>query len=396
MKIKILTVLALLYLCTVPSIAKCDQYYRPEINVGKYQPIGTLAPISHIPKPHSSKASKAIILIPGLNGVKLTDELFEWRALWNYWTSEVDQNIQEDYMLFVFRYDGWNSLLKSANKLSSAINDVLVTHPNIEEIVFVGYSQGGIIARIIQGHNPNIETLTSKTITLATGHHGAVAFSDKLMSDILKSSRGIVGLRDKLVLKLLRKWYHNGLREQSWDNFDNAVPKSANYTVPSDTSHILSLPVNQSKFIAYGSYFYPPTPKNWEDRLKFIAQESIPRLFFRSSAGQVEMSRSKWRPIYRDETKAFRYSVGTTDGVVQLSSTLWLRNCPKDEKSPDHLQAIFPFGNFCGSDGVKHRVFKNMSHLDWRKPPTRKLKDLAHKKQPSKALYQWIIDDILD
>lgn len=370
------------------SQAKC---YTPNIIVGEKQLIGTLAPISISEIKNNKQADTAIILIPGLNSVNLSKELYEWRNYWDNWNKYKNNSLDKTkYNHFVFRYNGWDSIYNSSDTLAQSLQEVLDTHSNIKELILVGYSQGGIIARIIDGKYSSLSKKISKIITLASPHHGSLVTTQPFADDILQAG-GLKKLRYKIIKDASKKRYKHVFKEQAWDNFDGTVPKSVNYQVPAETLK-LHMPTDFNKYIVYGSYITPKYPQNYEQGLHFIFRELIPRNFFRSYAGQLELNKRSVYRLYPDETEAFRETVRLNDGIIQLASAIWLTECT-DQPNNKFLKNIFTKSNYC-KNAKEIRVFKRLTHLQWRRPPSYKLQDLANPDKPSKTLYDWLIQDI--
>ena len=378
-----------------------NKIYYPEVATGKYQKIGTLTQICTGKKllEINKNADTAIILVPGLNSVKLSNCLYEWGDFWKVWQKRPE--IQAKYKLLVFRYDGWDSLYNSSDILTQGIHEFLKQETEIKYLIFIGYSQGGIIPRIILSKNQDLNNITLGVITLATDHQGATILSEKLQRDIIKKEILPTKPKNLLALEVLKSRYKYAFKEQAWTNFDSGIPKSANYTPPVEALNI-PVPENTSqKFITYGSYFYSTDPfVNLGRFINFIFDEAIPKnIFLDSKAGQHWLNRIMRTKIYADEKPEFRAHMAKNDGVTPLASALWAKICDKNEIKPESWQRIFPENNFCPVT-ERYRVFEDITHLEWREAPKyRKLRDIAQlsknkQKNTPKLLYDWIIDDI--
>ena len=361
--------------------------------VGPSQPIGSLASIS---KSQSSTAEEAVILIPGLNSVKLSSELYEWKPFWETWCKK---NINEKYKykFFVFRYDGWDSVKNSAELLSLGISQLLEKEKNIKRISFIGYSQGGVIARIIISEKPQIDALTRKVITLAAGHQGTPIMSPPLLYKLFSQQNPAISLRNNLIFKFLRGRYRYAYAEEAWTDFDSELKKSIGY-IPSDLALRIPTPSKESlnKFIVYASYFYTYYSPDLEGQLEYLFQESLPKnLLASSKAGQLELNRQMiigMSGFYKNPAKRTYFT--RNDGVFPVVSALWGRQCIAGEESPTEWARFFSGLNELCPTVKNYRVFYGMTHLMWRKPLNKKLSDLMHPELEKKHLYDWIIDDL--
>ena len=369
-----------------------QKIYKSNVSVGAFQRIGTLSPITLKSQP---EATEAIILIHGLNGVTLSKELYEWNNFWDFWLKSNIPNKQK-YKLIAFRYDGWNSLYDSSNTLSQGIRQLLTEEPNIKSISFVGYSQGGIIARIILAQNPKINSLTRKVITTATPHLGTVVLTEKLVRDVLALQNPIVYAKNIKILKILKSRYKYAYYEQAWSDFDHGFPLSADYKPPQE---VLNLPVPDrlNRFTVYASYYRPPVFRGLEGDFGKIFGEIIPRLFLDRTASMNELNRWTAKKAYADEKQSLREHLRLNDGITPLASGLWARICSTDEKQPEAWSKLFPTNAFCPV-APKQRAFYGISHLNWREPiaGSFKVKDSMHPDETPQSIYAWMLQDLLE
>ncbi len=376
----------------LPALAK--QVYYPQVGVGKHQGIGTLSPI--LPK-SGKDATEAVILLPGLNSVKLKNDMYEWHNFWESWKKyPLEKEFKDNYRLYVFRYDGWDSLYSSSDKLAQGIHELLEKEPQTKSISFIGYSQGGILPRILFVKNPEIEKATRKVITMAAPHQGAIVLTEKLVRDCIKLQPAFVQAKNNQLLDLFVKWYAFAYYEQAWSNFDDGFPVSANYKPPKEALGLLA-PQDKSKFITYASYFYPPVAIDLEDKFGKVFGETIPRLLLDRRSGMKELNRWTRKKVYPDEKPALRDHLKLNDGITPLVSGLWGRMCEPGEVQPEAWRKLFPTNNFCPNTPTQ-RVFFGVDHLRWREPVsgTMKIVDQMHPEAPSKAIYEWIIWDLIN
>jgi hypothetical protein len=367
--------------------------YKPNVAVGPFQKVGTLSPISLKAQP---EATEAVILVPGLNSVKLSAELYEWKALWHHWqvTKAITPEQKKNYRFYVFHYEGWDSLFKSSETLTTGIKQLLLTEPNIKKINFIGYSQGGIIPRIVLSNNLDLEQITGKVITFAAPHQGAVVLTKKLVADTIKLQNPFDKIKNTKFLQIFTTWYHSAYLEQAWSNFDNGLPESANYTVPEPATKIPT-PPNINKFIPYASYIYPLKPDDFEDKIKFLVTETIPRSVLDRRAGTTQLNRWTAKKVYPDEKPNFRDHLRKNDGVTPLVSGLWGRMCRPEETQPTSWCNLFPTNNFCPSTSLQ-RAFYGPDHLRWREDISARaeLQDKLHPDIEPKSIYDWAFIDL--
>ncbi|MDX1918430.1 MAG: hypothetical protein SFT81_04755 [Candidatus Caenarcaniphilales bacterium] len=369
--------------------------YDADTAVGKYQQMGTLAPIN----PHSSpEAEEALILIPGLNSMDLDSELYEWKSFWYRWNSYpmTDQE-RAKYKLFVFHYHGWNSLYDSSCLLEQGLRELVTNEPNIKRVSFIGYSQGGLISRILLSEHPDLEKITRRVQTLAAPHQGAYILSEKLLTDSAKhESNPLEAGKYLSMMPFFRDRYVYAFREQAYTNFDQGIPPSADYDVPEEALK-LPIPPNPEKFITYASYVKAAFPLNFESSFGIIFGDKIPELFLNRKAGLRGLNRWMSTVTYIDEKPAFRDHMRLNDGVTPLASGIWARVCMSGEEQPSNWKQLFPTNNFCPVT-KKQRVFYGIDHLRWRKPSSgvMKVKDEFEPQLPSSHPYDWIIADLLE
>ncbi len=369
---------------------KQNIYYDSRIATGPSQRINTLTQIS---LKQSSEATKALILIPGLNSAKLSKELYEWGNFWNIWKTRIDPELK-DYKIFVFRYYAWGSLYESSDILEKAIRQMLIQEKNIKSLNFIGYSQGGLLPRIILNKHSDLESMTDKVITMATGHQGTFVVTPQLVYSAIENKDPIIKFKSTLVLNMLRNRYKFLEKEQAWLDFDKSLPSSANYNPPKQA--FIPEVKNKNKFITYGSFFFPFYPDNPAEYLEVFFLECIPRnLFMSSRTSQIELNKIMARKKYNDEKPELRNNLKLNDGVTPLSSALWARVCNENEKQPEEWSRIFPKNNFCPSTELS-RVFFGFNHIDWRQPKNQKYKDIMHPDQKEEHIYNWIINDLLN
>jgi hypothetical protein len=383
----------LLFINLFPAKAKVISVYKSHVVSGFHQDIGTLSPIN---RETLTTAEEAVILIPGLNGVTLRQDLYEWKYFWESWLKyPVDQEVKKKYLMIVFRYDGWDSLFESAETVSRGIQEILEEHPNIKRISFIGYSQGGVIPRIVLDKHPEIDSITRKVITTAAPHHGTPTLTTKLLRDVFNNQNPLVGIKNTKALNLFVGRYRHAYKEQAWDNFDNGLPPSAKYEVPPQA---LTIPAPQSteKFIVYGSYVFPPSAKDAVDYIHYFFGEILPRTFLDRRSGMKELNRWMANKVYEDEEPKLRDSLRLNDGVTPLSSAIWARMCGINEPQPQEWKNIFPTNNYCPLTG-NQRVFYGMDHLMWRQDINERkpMADLLHPCEKEKPVYDWIIEDLL-
>ncbi|MDJ0625883.1 MAG: hypothetical protein QNJ31_05905 [Candidatus Caenarcaniphilales bacterium] len=375
-----------------------NSVYRPQVPSGRYQKIGTISPI-RVAKKNSlnkTKASQAVILLPGLNSAKLSNELYEWKNFWEAWNeADIDSELKEKYKFFVFRYEGWDSLHESSKILTQGIKEILEKEPNIKSINFIGYSQGGMIPRIIFINNPEIASITNKVQTLASPHQGSIALTKKLTLDSIETQNPIAKSKNKLALRVFSNWYKHAYLEQAWTDFDGALPPSANYKPPEEAVNFPQ-PNDLSKFFTYASYIFPPRMNDFESKFGIFFGETIPRLLWDRRAGMKELNRWMAKRIYEDEDSRVRDNHRLNDGVTPLSSALWARLCKPDEEQPDNWKKLFPTNNYCPSTHV-HRAFYGVDHLMWRESTAarKKVKDLLNPGLEKRPVYSWVIEDLV-
>lgn len=388
----ILAFLLLTFAGILPNYSEEARIYYAKTAVGPFQKVGTLAAIQPF---EGQNASEALILLPGLNSVGLKEELYEWKNFWNAWQgSNLSQKEKDKYKLFVFRYDGWDSLYNSACKLEIGINQLLEQNPQIKSVSFIGYSQGGLLPRVLLKNNTKLDNITRKILTIATPHQGAIVLTEKLVADTVKTQSPLMQAKNSQFLNILTKRYYYAYFEQAWTNFDNAI--SSNYYTPPKQTLDFPTPQNKSKYISYGSYFFPLAARDWEDNLNIFFGEIIPRLFLDRRAGMKELNRWMAKRIYPDEKTALREHLRLNDGVAPLVSSLWGRVCAEGEKQPENWQKIFPTNNFCPSTPLQ-RVFANIDHLQWREVSSGlyKVEDKLHPNEKAKTPYEWLIYDLV-
>ncbi len=381
-----------LFVSVLPNLAEKTKVYYPKTAVGLHQKIGTLAAIQPF---KGQNASQALILLPGLNSVGLSSELYEWRNFWNAWqNSNLAQTEKDKYKFFVLRYDGWDSLYSSSEKLETGLEQLLEQNPQIKSISFIGYSQGGLIPRVLLSQNPKLEGITHKIITFASPHQGAIVLTSKLVKDTVKTQSPILKAKNLQFLKVLQSRYRFAYLEQAWTNFDNGI--SSNYYTPPAETLKFPVPADKSKYIVYGSYYHPLSPADWEDNLSIFFGEIIPRLFLDRRAGTKELNRWMGKRVYPDEKPQLRQHLKLNDGVTPLVSALWGRMCSVNEKQPENWQKLFPTNNFCPSTPLQ-RAFARIDHLGWREAASGRyvVQDKLHPSEKAKTPYEWIIYDLI-
>lgn len=399
MKIKNIIIILFCILFSLKSFCKeVNKNIYDEIHVcGSLQKINTLAPIL---KKNINSAQTAIILIPGLNSVGLKNEFYEWKNFWNSWqaSKQLTQAEKDKYFFLVFRYDGWQSLFTSASLLEIALNQLIEKQPNLKTVSLVGYSQGGLIARIINAKSLGLSKKINKIITLAAPHQGTITLTDSLTRDILKKQSFIERTKNEKVLQFLKSRYKYAYFEQAWTDFDHNIPASAHYKVP---LQVLSLPKIKEpedfeKFIIYGSYIYPPYATDFEGFLRVKVTESILRNLLDRESSMNELNRWIATKNYEDEKPQLRDNLRLNDGVIPLSSSLWARMCEPNEEQPIEWAKIFKTNNYCPTVNL-HRAFYGFNHLAWRTQvaANKKVKDLLHPDILPKSPYEWIISDLI-
>ncbi len=372
-----------------------QRIYKSNVSVGEFQQIGTLSPISVKEQAESVKPTEAIILIPGLNGVTLNEELYEWKNFWHFWLKSNIPN-KEKYKLLVFRYDGWNSLYASSDILSKGIKELLTEEPNIKSISLIGYSQGGIIVRIILAQNHDLDQLTRKVITTATPHLGTVVLTEKLVRDVLALQNPIVYAKNIKILEILQSRYKFAYYEQAWSDFDNGIPLSVNYKPPQEVLN-LPIPKRLDRFTVYASYYRAPVFRGAEGSFSKFFGEMIPRFFFNRIASMNELNRWTATKVYPDEKPSLRDHLRLNDGITPLASGLWARACSHEEKQPEAWTKLFPTNYFCPVV-PNQRAFYGITHLGWREPiaASFKVKDSMHPDEAPQSIYDWMLQDLLE
>lgn len=369
--------------------------YQSGIRAGKTQQLSTLAPVKISSTKHNTQT--ALILIGGLNAKNLKDDLYEWKTFVRYWTNNTSQDIQDKYSLLVFRYDGWNSLYKSADILAQGIQELLDSHNNNLNIQLIGYSQGGLISRILMSKYPDLGQYITKVITTATPHQGSVLTSHRLGIQLIDGGSRLTEWHNRKLANILIQRYKYLFTEQAWTNFDNQVPASAKYMPPEQSINKLAS-IQQSdlaKFYTYGSYYQVPSAFNKRGFFHKIFKEVLPQLVYRSSAGQLKLNRKLiYSQVYPDASPQWQNNLKYNDGLIPLSSSLWLRSCHNSETMPSNLTPMFEVNNYCPMTN-NYRIFQQVLHLHWRIPSQYNIHDKAHPELPARHLYQWIIDDLL-
>jgi hypothetical protein len=394
-KILILSILMINFALIIPVSAEDVSQtnslpYYQKTAVGPYQRVGTLAAIQPLKK---SQARQALILLPGLNSMPLAAELYEWKHFWEAWQNSKQQGL-DDYKLYVFRYDGWDSVHNSSCKLELALRELLEAEPQLEKLAFIGYSQGGLLPRILLTNNQELERKTTKVITFATPHQGAIVLTEKLVQDTLELQNPFIRFKNRQALKLLSSRYYFAYREQAWTNFDKGIP--AKYYTPPTEALNLPVPQNASKYITYGSYYQPPLGGTLERNLHLLFAEMIPRLVLNRRAGTKELGRWMGKKVYPDEAANLREHLKLNDGVTPLVSALWGKICSTPNLQPANWQVLFPSNDFCPQTNLQ-RAFKGIDHLAWRESSSAQYlkKDLLHPNQKAKTPYDWMITDLL-
>ncbi len=398
MKIKNLVVILF---CILFSLQAFSKESKPNIYdaihvTGALQKIDTLTAIS---KKNINSAETAIILIPGLNSVSLKNEFYEWKNLWNFWQSskQLTEAQKGKYAFFVFRYDGWQSLFSASSLLESGLNELLIKQPNLKKITFIGYSQGGLIARIINSKSSNLSLKINKIITLASPHQGTVTLTENWTRSVLKNQNFLERAKNEKLLQFLKNRYKYAYYEQAWTNFDDNIPASAKYTVPPEA---LSIPQpdkeDLNKFIVYGSYIYPPYAQDFEGFLKVNITESVLRNLLNRESAMNELNRWMAAKNHKDEKPSLRDNLRLNDGVIPLSSALWAKVCETNQNQPENWQKIFPTNNYCPTVHLQ-RAFYGFNHLAWRMEVSgnKKAKDLFHPNLPKKSPYEWLVEDLI-
>jgi len=398
MKIKNLVIILFCVLLSLKAFAKeSNKNIYDAVHVtGSLQKINTLTIIT---KKNINSAETAIILIPGLNSVGLKNEFYEWKNFWNFWqaSKQLTKAQKEKYAFFVFRYDGWQSLFSASSLLETALDELLAKQPNLKTITLIGYSQGGLIARIVNYESPSLNKKINKIITLASPHRGTVTLTDSWTRDVLKNQNFIEKTKNEKVLQFLRGHYKYAYYEQAWTNFDDNMPPSANYKVPAQA---LTIPKpdakDLNKFIVYGSYIYPPHAQDFEGFLRVNITESILRNLLNRESSINELNRWMATKNYKDESPAFRDNLRLNDSVIPLSSSLWAKVCETNQKQPENWHKVFSTNNYCPTAYLT-RAFYGFHHLAWRQEVAgnKKAKDLFQPELPEKPLYEWLISDLI-
>lgn len=379
--------------CLAAPVQQEEKVYKSNVAVGPFQKVGTLSPIS---LKVNEQAQEAVILVPGLNSMKLTTDLYEWKNFWNIWQDyKLPAEAKAKYRFFVFRYDGWDSLYTSAEALTRGITQLMAEEPNLKKITFIGYSQGGLLPRIIFTKNPEIEPLTRKVISMAVPHQGAIVLTKKLSIDSINLQPPLVREKNLFALNVIAGRYSYAYLEQAWKDFDHGIPPSAKYTPPQEALEFPDLE-DKSKYITYASYIYPPSLSDFEDKFSSIFSEQIPRMFWDRRAGMKELNRWMGKKVYKDEKPSLRDHLRMNDGVTPLASGLWAHMCTVNEEQPANWKALFPTNNFCPSTPMQ-RAFYSIDHLAWREASSgrKQVKDLLHPELGNKRLYDWLIEDLL-
>ena len=375
-----------------------DKSYYWQGVVGKKQPLWTLA---RIQKQSKKTKKRALILIPGLNSQDLSGQLYEFGQFWQSWkkSSYINSQQKESFELLVFHYDGWESLNYSAKVLEKSLKEYLQQNQEIKELYFIGYSQGGIIPRILFANNQTLEKQSKKIITWATPHQGTPILSNSLLEDICDRQPFAVGLKNKLALKVLNKRYKYAFTEQAWTDFSKDFANVTSYQVPAAAFH--PSPNSIERFITYGSYFYPSYYQGVFEFVPNLLSEIIPRVFLNREASMKELNRLLAWKIYRGENyRLLRLkNLALNDGSIPLSSALWAEKCSQEEaQNFPEWQKLFAENNFCPANRQKtQRVFKNFNHLNWRKPASKaqRFRDQLSLKEEAKTIYDWTIYDLV-
>ncbi len=390
LRLKIILLLLALFGLEFQALAKT---YSSTARSGKTQAVNSLRAID----PNATgEAKEAIILLPGLNGIGLTDQLYEWKYFWEAWRQQtsLEPNSTKPYSLFVLRYDGWMELNQAASLLETGLEEILIEHPNIERFSFVGYSQGGLIVRQLLTKNPKINSLTRKVLTVAAPHHGTPVLTIPYLSKAIAKEPPPFNALYMSILGDLSRKYKYAIKEQAWDNFDGAL---VDYSAPAEAL-ALSEPSGLDRFMFYASYKKPVYAKgNPIKRGLFVFSEDLPKLFLERHASMRQLNRWIADPIEEGEDPAWRDSWRLNDGVVPVASALWLKQCEPSELRDAELSCLFPSNDFCLRGGSLNRVFYGLDHLDWRRPRGMGAlyADKLHPELDSREIYSWMIFDLL-
>ncbi|MDX1919963.1 MAG: hypothetical protein SFU25_04415 [Candidatus Caenarcaniphilales bacterium] len=393
-------------LCSKAESPQEEKVYKSQTAVGKYQKIGTLSPVTVKPvsvkkintiETTTENATEAVILIPGLNSVSLAGELYEWKHfLETFKRSKINQDTKDKFEFYVFRYNGWDSLYNSSRTLAKGLKQLLEEEKNIKTISIIGYSQGGIIPRILMVENPDLEQKIRKVVTTAAPHLGTPSLTRQITADCVAIQPPIIRSKNFIALNLFINRYKYAYREQAWSDFDKAMPPSAKYQPPQE---ILNLPVpeNLNKYITYASYYFPLYANDFETSFSILFGEVIPRSFLDRRAGMKELNRWMTKKIYPDEEPRLRQNLRLNDGVTPLSSGLWTKLCETNEEQPCYWHKLFPNNNYCPRTGLQ-RAFYGADHLMWREKTSgsKLVKDELHPEEESKSIYDWIIEDLVE
>ena len=374
-----------------PELEPRKGVYRPDSRVDAQLPLESLAPLYGSPA-----APRALILLHGLNGANLPQMLFEWQDFLQAW-KKLPVSTTSEWRLFVFRASGTESLRDSQTYLKLALHELLSREPSVRELNFVAYSHGGVILNATLAADGQLETLTRRAITMATVYHGTPALTGPLMeATIATLPNPAERLKDQIGLNVYRSRFVAAYREQNWDNFDRALPKSARY-LPNPASLVRPDFRNPAKFVLYGGYFEPSNPQDLWGQLNQLFTEQIPELLLNEDAGLRGLNRLIAHPTYPDEPRRLRAQLHLNDGVAPLASALRLRVCaPGETRDPD-LARLFPASNFCSPGTRRLRAFSGLDHFDFRRPgPNRPLRDSLAGPQAPRELFDWILQDLFE
>lgn len=368
---------------------------------------------------------KPLLLVHGLLGENWP--LFRWGDVTRHLNS--NQEFKGAYKIYLARYDTVAPLSGVIEPFRQAVGK-LYSVSGSKPISIVALSMGGNVVQESMADSA-IDGSIEKVLTMGTPFHGSPLFTyDWMQYGFLHNHRAPWVKADLLMsYQLYFARHQNLLSDLRWDNIDKNIPAVGNFSahVPwrirgdltptvDGNPHIVGinaeLKTDKSKFITYGGYLVAPWAHADRPSLTWQAARlpaqfvgtTVPFHFGREHPVLRVLNREiSWVPPSVEGAKSKQASrkimYGLNDGITPVASALFLPAKTFNDEFCLSESDVLTLSQFV--DVRKARVFRNIDHLtyiDGYRPrrASRFLRDELHPRDGERAIFDWILSDVLD
>ncbi len=355
-----------------------------------------------------------VVLVPG------RAEEFQWTVWWKVFRNKALQDAQfaAHYKLYIYLYDSQRSIQYESQKFSNALHQGFDALPDDRQLLLVGYSLGGMIAKEAMEQS-DIYSKVNTLFAVSVPFHGSPLLTPKWFVKNMRprNHSPIRKIWDRLIYLTYMFNKTNLTRGLKWDNFDDSQPGS-NRTGPlemvagedfTETNDPMAHEI-KDKLVIYGSYLENPYTRpqmKTQFNLKFPAilgtvsavpngliDTVLPSYIVSVHAllnfMNLELSNI---PTYSPKSAKgenqhlYRYN----DGALPLSSVLYLP--PRETAYEEDLNGLVK-----AIDVPRARIFSNLDHIDLgefhRSQKDLTKPDILHPTEGKHTPIEWVLKDL--